>query len=366
MKLAFWRKDPEPEKRQSTQPFTDAIVSAIASQAGGNLTGDATGVGALEMCCGAYSRAFAGATVMGSDMVKKALSPAILGSIARSMIRRGESMNLIEIEGGEIRLQPIGSWDIRGGPDSSSWFVRADVFGPSGNLTKFVPYSQVVSCKYAYDPATPWFGLSPLAFASLTGSLAAAIQTRLSQEASGPSGYVVPMPAAIQDEDTEDDPDAIGPLTALKADLAGARGRTSFVETNRSGNGDSDARPAKDWVSERFGFAAPDSMRILNTDVGRDILSVCGVPVSLFTDADGTSQRESLRRWVMTSVEPIARLVEAELSTKLEDEVKLSFQTMWAHDLAGRAASFKALLAGGNGMSIERAAALSGLVAMEE
>ena len=159
MSWKFWRR--EPERRQSSQPFTDAIVSAIAAQAGGNLTGDPNAVGALEMAAGAYARAFSGATVQGSDMVKRALTPAVLGSIARSMIRRGESVYLIEIEGGEIRLQPVGSWDIRGGPDPSSWMVRADAFGPSGNLTRFVQYSQVVSCKYSYDPARPWFGLSP-------------------------------------------------------------------------------------------------------------------------------------------------------------------------------------------------------------
>ena len=57
MRWPWTRK--EPEKRQSTQPFTDAIVSAIAAQAGGNLTGDATAVGALEMASRClFSRVF--------------------------------------------------------------------------------------------------------------------------------------------------------------------------------------------------------------------------------------------------------------------------------------------------------------------
>ena len=297
-------------------------------------------------------------------MAKRALTPAVLGSIARALIRRGESVYLIEIEAGQIRLQPVGSWDIRGGPDPSSWMVRADVFGPSGNLTKFVPYSQIISCKYAYDPATPWLGQSPLSYASLTGSLGAAIQTRLSMEASGPSGYVVPLPTAPQADDTEDDETTEGPLTALKRDLANSKGRTSFVETNNSGNGDRDARPAKDWVSERYGFNAPDIMAVLNSSVGQDILGVCGVPVSLFTDADGTAARESWRRFVMGSVEAVARLVEAELSAKLETPVKLSFEGLWAHDLTGRAQAFKGLIAGG--MSLERAVNVSGLASMEE
>ena len=292
MRWPWTRK--EPEKRQSTQPFTDAIVSAVAAQAGGNLTGDATAVGALEMSAGAYSRAFSGCTVQASDMVKKALTPSILGGIARSLIRRGESMHLIEIIGGDIILLPIGSWDIRGGPNQRDWYVRADVFGPSGNLTHFVQYSQVVNCKYSYDPATPWLGLSPLQWASLTGSLGAAIQTRLGQEAAGASGYILPMPISPQEDDTEDDEGTAGALTAIKRDLANSKGRTSFVESSRSMGGDESARPLKDWESQRYGFNAPDVMQVLNASVGQDILSCCGVPVSLFTDSDGTSQRREL------------------------------------------------------------------------
>ena len=97
---------------------------------------------------------------------------------------------------------------------------------------------------------------------------------------------------------------------------------------------------------------------------GQDILGVCGVPVSLFTDADGTAARESWRRFVMGSVEAVARLVEAELSAKLETPVKLSFEGLWAHDLTGRAQAFKGLIAGG--MSLERAVNVSGLASMEE
>ena len=162
MKLAFWRREPEPEKRQSTQPFTDAIVSAIAQQAGGNLTGDPTAVGALEMSAGCYSRAFAGATVQGSDMAKRALTPAVLGNIGRSLIRRGESVYLIDVRQGALHLQPVGSWDVRGPAEREAWMYRLDTFGPSGNLTHFVPSASVLHCMYSYDPARPWLGLSPL------------------------------------------------------------------------------------------------------------------------------------------------------------------------------------------------------------
>ena len=66
----------------------------------------------------------------------------------------------------------------------------------------------------------------------------------------------------------------------------------------------------------------------------------------------------------MGSVEPVARMVAAELSRKLDvPGLSFDFSSLWAHDLAGRAAAFKALVAGG--MEIERAVALSGLMSPE-
>ena len=362
MSWKFWRR--EPEKRQSSQPFTDAIVSAIANQAGGTAVGSSDSVGALEMAASSYQRAFQGATVQASATVKKALTPAILGNIGRSLIRRGEAVYQIDVRQGALHLQPCGSWDVRGPAERELWMYRLDTFGPSGNLTHFVPSASVLHCMYSYDPARPWLGLSPLAYAALTGSLAAAIQTRLSQEASGPSGYVVPLPIPPQDADTDDDENTEGPLTKMRRDLAATKGKTAFMESTRSMGGDESARPLKDWQSERWGFDPPAVMATLNSSVGQDILSCCGVPVSLFTDADGTSQREAWRRFVMGSVEPLAVLVAGELSTKLETPVKLSFEGLWAHDLAGRAQAFKGLIAGG--MDLERAVAVSGLASMEE
>ena len=47
----------------------------------------------------------------------------------------------------------------------------------------------------------------------------------------------------------------------------------------------------------------------------------------------------------------------------LEIRVRFDLSRLWAHDLAGRASSFKAMVTAG--MEIERAAGLSGLLAAE-
>ena len=343
----------EPEKRESI-PFTDAVVAALTAQAAGTAAGDPSAIAALEAACALYTRAFAAARV---EPAVPALAPGTLALIARNLIRRGEDVHQLRVEGGAVRLQPIGSWDVRGGPAESAWWYRCDRFGPSGNLTELVPAASVLHCRYAVDSARPWYGIGPLGWARATGTLAANIETRLGEEAGGPVGHVLPVPADGGDGGDSD------PLSMFKADLAAAKGRTILAETTAAGWGDGrTAAPLADYKPQRFGAAVPDSSVSLRTDASMAVLSACGVPVSLVTDADGTSQRESWRRFVMGSVEPLLATVAQEIAAKLETRVTFDLSALWAHDLAGRAASFKSMVVAG--MAIERAAALSGLVAM--
>ena len=349
-----WSKA-EPEKRQSI-PFTDAVVAALTVQAGGTATGDPSAIAALETACALYTRAFAAVTISPSV---PALSPGCMALIARNLIRRGEDVHQIIVDRGAVRLQPIGSWDVRGGPAESSWWYRCDRFGPSGNLTELVPAGAVIHARYAVDSARPWYGIGPLGWARATGTLAANLETRLGEEAGGPVGHVLPVPADGGDG-TDDDP-----LAMLKADLAGAKGKTVLAETTAAGWGEGRvAAPMADYKPQRFGASPPATLPSLRTEAGLSVLSACGVPVSLVTDADGTSQREAWRRFVMGSVEPLLETVKGEIEAKLDTSVSFDLSSLWAHDLAGRAASFKAMVTAG--MPIEKAVRLSGLVAMSE
>ena len=69
-----------------------------------------------------------------------------------------------------------------------------------------------------------------------------------------------------------------------------------------------------------------------------EALSACGVPPTLFSDrSDGTAQRESFRRYLHSTLDPIAKLISAELSTKLETEVDVDLSAIHAADVQGRA-----------------------------
>ena len=89
--------------------------------------------------------------------------------------------------------------------------------------------------------------------------------------------------------------------------------------------------------------------------------------VSLFSDSDGTAQREALRRWHMGTVRPLARLLASsrghELTMRLERgrfPVALKFDG-YPLDLQARAATFQKLVAGG--VAVSEALATSGLLA---
>ena len=347
----------EPEKRESV-PFTDAVVAALTAQAAGTATGDPSAIAALEAAVALYSRAFAAATVTPAE-ARSLLTAPYMALLARNLIRRGEDVHQVMVERGMVRLQPIGSWDVRGGPREAEWWYRCDRFGPSGNLTELVPAAAVLHVRYAVDSARPWYGISPLGWARSTGTLAANLETRLGEEAGGPVGHVIPYPTGPDDPTDDDDP-----LTMLRADLAAAKGRTILAETTAAGGGEGRvAAPQSDWKPQRFGAHPPASLPSLRTEAGMSVLSACGVPVSLVTDADGTSQREAWRRFVMGAVEPLLSIVALEVEAKLETRVTFDLSRLWAHDLAGRASSFKAMVTAG--MDVAKAAALSGLMSDE-
>lgn len=88
------------------------------------------------------------------------------------------------------------------------------------------------------------------------------------------------------------------------------------------------------------------------------MLAATGTPQSLFTDADGTAQREAVRRRHLNTVLALARILEAEISMKLEP-VKLIFDSH-PRDMVSRAQVF-AKLATAEGMTVAQTLKLAGL-----
>ena len=213
----------------------------------------------------------------------------------------------------------------------------------------------MVYARWGGTPGQTYVGTGPLSWAHTSARLGSEAERSLADEAAGPLAQLLTIPADGGD-DGDDDPTA-----ALRGDIARARGRALLVETTATGWGDGrNAAPARDWEATRLGPTPPAAMTEVARDAFARVLAACGTPPALFTDgADGTAQREALRRWHLGTVAPLARLLEAELRAKLEADVTLSFDP-YALDVAGRAGAFAKLVSAG--VAVPEALAASGLL----
>ena len=300
-------------------------------------------VGAVEIAAAAFARAFAGATVEPAGARTAALTPALLSSIGRRLITSGESVHVIDVAGGTVRLAECSSWNVTGtarGP----WRYQVTVTGPSETETRWVPADSVIHARYAVSHVEPWRGLSPLTLAGITGRLAVALETALRDEAGGPVGNLIPLPVDAGGE-TDDPADDSDPFATLKTMIAKLAGRVGLVETTAAGYGEGRAAaPNEDWKPRRLGANPPGSLVDLRAAVEETVLSACGVPPGLARAAGGES-RESYRRWFAASVLPLAALVQSELRDKLDvPDLRLDFQSLAAADVHGRARAWRSLL----------------------
>ena len=334
-------------KFEHRESATDAIVSALISQAGGSsVPPSVEALGAVEAAAGLWSRAFASATVEPSTIVTNALSPAVLAAIGRNLAVRGEAVFVLDVNG-VVELTQASSWKVSGGVRPETWRYAVELPLPSGGVVKRnLGAEEVLHLRYATRPAKPWVGISPLGMADETRALATWIERRLAEEASTATSYVLPLPEAAD-------------VDKLKADIKGGRGRLHIVETTSTGWGDGTAAaPRQDWKSNRLGADPPEALGKLRSDVKNDIFGVYGIPSSIH--GTGGSARESYRQFLSSTILPLAKLVVEELADKLDTPtLALDFTELRAADIAGRARAYGVLITAG--MSSEEAAEATGL-----
>ena len=116
--------------------FGAAAVAALVAQASGGVTAaQAASTAAVEAAAGLLGRAFGAADVAGPEPIKRALTPATLEMIGRQIIRTGDHLVRIRVDGGRIVLDPVGDWDVRGSYAPETWTYRAHFGGPSRTTT---------------------------------------------------------------------------------------------------------------------------------------------------------------------------------------------------------------------------------------
>lgn len=345
------------EARESGGSYSDAVLRLIEATAAGTAA-DSGATAAVEAAAGALSRAFASAKVEGPEWAVEAVTGDFLAQVGRDLIRSGESLHAVRMSGGALRLVPCASWHFEGDHDPAGWRVRATAYGPSTSTTWNLPAASVIFVRWGGSPGQTHIGTAPTRFAALTARLQAEAERSLADESAGPLAQLLSIPQDGGDGGEDD------PLTMLKADIAKARGRALFVETTAAGWGEGMASaPRRDWMASRPGPAPPAALAEVRRDAFEAVLAACGTPPGLFFGSTGTAQRDATRGWMLGTVLPLARMLEDELSRKLEAPVRFRFDA-YPLDLAGRAQAFQKLVAGG--MAVTEALATSGLLVPEE
>ena len=345
------------EKRDSGGDFSDAVVRLIEAQAAGTAA-DASSTAAIEAAAGLLSRSLAAAEVDGPSWISETVTPAYLAQVGRDLVRAGDSLHVLRVSSASpVQLIPCSSWHWEGSHDPSTWTVRATAYGPSTSTTWNLPARAVVFVRWGSTPGQPYIGTGPTSWAHTTARLQSEVERSLADEAAGPLATLLTYPeghSVGSDDDTD-------PLAGLRAAIAAARGKALLLETTASGAGDGrSSAPARDWDPRRLGPEPTDAMVKISESAWARMLAACGCSPALFDDSDGTSKREALRQYHLSTVRPLARLVETELEAKLEAPVRLRFD-LYNVDLAGRAAAFMKLV--GGGVPVNEALATSGLLA---
>ena len=103
-----------PWKRETrATDMTALLIQQLQSNASGENV--EAGIAAIETAVGLWGRAFASARVEPDTPVTRALTPGLLGLVGRSLVSPGDLVLELEVEEGELVLQPVGTWSVVGG-----------------------------------------------------------------------------------------------------------------------------------------------------------------------------------------------------------------------------------------------------------
>lgn len=331
-------------KRAETRNDLDTVIADAALDAAASGAPRADKLAVAQTAAGIIGRAFASATVEGEA---GDLLPAPLRElIGRELILKGE---ILLVAGEDMSLLPCTSFDVRGMADPMTWTYRCDLSGPSRINYRYLPFSDVVHIRVNSAPSTPWRGRSVFSLASATTDTATRAEFSAGKEAKVSVSRLVPNPNRMNpDQRAQADDD-------FAASVAKG-GYFTMSMTGQSGDRSRLSRPEVEAVH-------PDPTQghvALRRESALDLLTAAGVPSALADPrAEAAARREGFRQLVHGTVEPLARVTETEIITKLGISCRFDFDKLFAADLAGRGRVLKQMVDAG--VSIDRALETVGL-----
>ena len=343
--MSWWRR--RPEIRAAEDYTSTRLLDQFTRAISGNVRHGA--LGGLQCAAGAVARAFAAAEVEGDDGL---LDASTLFSMGFDLVREGQSLWLLEAGTGRLRLSQAstGSDVYQGSAARESWTYRLTLPGPSITTTVRASADHVIHLRQNSDPTCPWRGRSGLAVAQASGGLAASLVHALTAEGEIPSLRIIPQPFG-QSQTAADSIRA-----AVNSGL-----RLALPETTAAGGGAGrSSAPLTDWKSYTIQPEYAAAGVELHALALQETAGVCGLPAAMVPGADaaGPAHREAFRQFVALTVQPLGRILEAEVSRVLERPVRLMHHQLASADVASKARAFKALVE--NDIDRDRALALVG------
>ena len=270
------------------------------------------------------------------------------------LVREGQTLWLLEAGTGRLRLSraATGTDVYQGAAAAASWTYQVTLPGPSITHTVRASADQVIHIRQNSDPTCPWRGRSGLAVAQASGGLAASLVHALTAEGEVPSLRIIPQPFG------QSQPAADSIRAAVNTGL-----RLALPETTASGGGcRADRQCPAHGLEDRYTIQ-PEYMAAgvdLHALALQETAGVCGLPAPMVpgSAAAGPAHREAFRQFVALTVQPLGRILEAEVSRVLERPVRLTHNQLASADVASRARAFKALVE--NDIDRDRALALVG------
>ena len=213
--------------------YTEAIIAQLIDVADTSVTPSGS-TAAEEVAIGLWGRAFASANVTPSGPIAEALTPSVMQMVGRNLAEYGESLWVIEVEDGALQLEHASDYTITG---TREWIYDLSLSYPDGIVRRSLPASRVVHVKYAEDGDQPWKGIGPFQQASTTRRLVSNLETRLADETSARSGYLIPVPEVT---------------AALQGDLNKLKGKSVLVKSTADAWDQQTQAPKGDFEARRL------------------------------------------------------------------------------------------------------------------
>ena len=341
--MKFW---PFSKRETRAESYTDAVISALLTRASGDVVGGSTAV--RESIAGLWARAFASAQPEGPEALSSALDAATLYQMGRDLCETGRWVAEIAVSPYGLHLERADSFIVTGMGPEWEWEYELTFNRPSGAQTRTLPAARVVDVRLGAGLAYK----SPLIGAATSLQLMDNLEVRLTEETGTAVGYLLGVPAGKKEE--------------LAGDIRALKGKLGLVETGLSAYQGSADRVANrdDFEPKRIGADPPAGLVSLREDVQASLFGAGGTPI-LTSTTDGTAMREMLRRFLHSTISPVADVALVELRRKLDSpDLRLDFKRLYASDLAGRARAFGQLVTGG--MEMAEAAKITGVLTEED